>query len=78
MEAVAVMKIRTGDLVKKKENGRTNNETREMSFREEVAAIMRKDGASEAFIKRELTDSAVRGALKNNFSAESLAWVLLQ
>lgn len=78
MEAVAVMKIRTGDLVKKKENGRTNNETREMSFREEVAAIMRKDGASEAFIKRELTDSAVRGALKNNFSAESLAWALLQ
>lgn len=78
MESVAVMKIRTGDLVKKKENGRTNNETREMSFREEVAAIMRKDGASEAFIKRELTDSAVRGALKNNFSAESLAWALLQ
>ena len=78
MEAVARIEIRTGNLVKKKDNCRTNNETREMSFREEVATIMRKDGASEAFIKRELTDSAVRGALKNNFSAESLAWALLQ
>lgn len=46
--------------------------------RERVASIMRKDGASDEFINRELTDSAIKEALKNNFSAESLAWTLLQ
>lgn len=50
----------------------------EKSFKEEVDKIMRKDGASEDFIQKNLTESAVRCAIKNGFSPDSLAWSLLQ
>ena len=50
----------------------------ENKFKEEVERIMREDGASEDFIQENLTDSAVRCAIKNNFSPDSLAWSLLQ
>lgn len=50
----------------------------EKSFKEEVEKIMRKDGASEDFIQENLTESAVRCAIKNGFSPDSLAWSLLQ
>lgn len=50
---------------------------RENEFRNAVAEIMRKNGASEKFIERVLTVTAVKEALLNNFSAESLAWALL-
>lgn len=78
MEAVAVVSKGTLEIVKRDNSCKSTKKTMETSFREEVARIMREGGASEAFINRELTDSAVRGALKNNFSAESLAWALLQ
>lgn len=50
----------------------------EKSFKEEVEKIMRKDEASEDFIQENLTESAVRCAIKNGFSPDSLAWSLLQ
>lgn len=50
----------------------------EKKFKKEVERIMREDGASEEFIQENLTDSAVRCAIKNNFSPDSLAWSLLQ
>lgn len=50
----------------------------EKSFKEEVEKIMREDGASEDFIQKNLTESSVRCAIKNNFSPDSLAWSLLQ
>lgn len=64
--------------MKRKYPTKISGNTLEKSFREKVARIMRDDGASEEFIKRELTDTVVKRALKNNFSAESLAWALLQ
>ena len=51
---------------------------KEKRFKEEVEKIMRKDGASEDFIQKNLTDSAIRCAIKNGFSPDSLAWSLLQ
>ena len=50
----------------------------EKSFKEEVERIMRENGASEDFIQENLTESAVRCAIKNGFSHDSLAWSLLQ
>ena len=47
---------------------------KEKRFKEEVEKIMRKDGASEDFIQKNLTDSAIRCAIKNGFSPDSLAW----
>ena len=47
-------------------------------FKQKVIELMVEDGASEDFIDRELTDAAVESAIVNNFSPESLAWVLLQ
>lgn len=51
---------------------------KEKRFKEEVEKIMRKDGASEDFIQKNLTDSAIRCAIKNGFSPDSLAWSILQ
>lgn len=50
----------------------------EKSFKKEVERMMREDGASEEFIQKNLTDSAVICAIKNGFSPDSLAWSLLQ
>lgn len=50
----------------------------EEDFREQAERIMRAEGASEEFIERELTQEAVQCALNNHFSAESMAWALLQ
>lgn len=50
----------------------------EKRFQEEVEKIMIEDVASEDFIQENLTESAVRCAIKNNFSPDSLAWSLLQ
>ena len=47
-------------------------------FRAKVEKIMRESGASDDFIKRTLTDHAVQEAISNHFSAESVAWALLQ
>lgn len=63
---------RTSKIVRKNQN------TKEVIFREEVARIMREDGASEEFIEKWLTDNAVKEAISNHFTAESLAWALLQ
>ena len=51
---------------------------KEKRFKEEVEKIMREDGASEDFIQKNLTDSAIRCAIKNGFSPDSLAWSILQ
>lgn len=51
---------------------------KEKSFRKEVEIIMKAYGASEEFIQKNLTESAVRCAIKNRFSPDSLAWSLLQ
>lgn len=58
-------------------------ESGELCDREEVikkttGEILKKDGASEDFIQKNLTESAVRCAIKNGFSPDSLAWSLLQ
>ncbi len=47
-------------------------------FKKKTVRIMRKDGASENFIANELTDNAVKEAILNHFTPESLAWALLQ
>lgn len=51
---------------------------KEISFKKEVEIIMKAYGVSEDFIQKNLTESAVRCAIKNNFSPDSLAWSLLQ
>lgn len=48
------------------------------AFKKEVVAIMRDNGASDAFIKANVTDEAIDNAMVNEFTAENLAWVLLQ
>lgn len=51
--------------------------TEEKIFRENVAELMRKNGASEDFIGKTLTDEALKHARINRYSAETLAWTLL-
>ena len=53
------------------------NQIRE-NFRKEVTRIMLQNGADEAFVWRTLTDRVIETSLKNGFSAESVAWALLQ
>lgn len=48
------------------------------AFKNEVVAIMRDNGVNEAFIINTVTDEAIDNAMMNGFTAENLAWVLLQ
>lgn len=50
----------------------------EEKFRAKVEEIMRAEGADEDFILRTLTESAVKEAIINHFTPESVAWALLQ
>lgn len=78
-----VLAVKTGILepVESKNTSKKNRikvSNANATFRAKVVNIMRAEGASEQFIEAELTDNAIKEAMRNHFSAESLAWALLQ
>lgn len=46
-------------------------------FKDVTAEVMRKEGASEEFIKEKLTNNEVQFAINNDISPKVLAWGLL-
>ena len=50
----------------------------EIEFRNRVIELLLEDGASQKFIDNVITDNIVIFAIKNGFSAESLAWAVSQ
>lgn len=50
---------------------------KEVEFKKAVADIMRKDGATEEYIEKYLTDTVVINAIVNDCSPDDCAWGLL-
>lgn len=63
--------------MRKINNSSTNNDVY-YTFKQKVIRILRREGASEKFISDNVTDNAIKDAILNNFTAESLAWAILQ
>lgn len=55
-----------------------SKEKAKAEFKAKVRELLLSDGASEEFIQSRLTDNAIEDAILNEFSAEDLAWVILQ
>lgn len=68
---------RTIEIIMKRSNNNSTNDVYK-TFKQKVICILRREGASEEFIVANVTDNAIKDAILNNFTAESLAWAILQ
>lgn len=69
---------RTIEIIMRKINNSSTNNDVYHTFKQKVISILRSEGASEKFILDNVTDNAIKDAILNNFTAESLAWAILQ
>ena len=59
-------------------NKRRLRKRKRQKYKEEIAEIMRSDGASDDFIFEVITNAVIKVAIENDLSPAEMAWSLIQ